>query len=224
MHPTGDYGVVFNFGDPLCLDARPVTTPVFLDGANTMTRRLGFLGHIEVMDIRFYEGGAFPFLRIPLIELQNQPNVLDESHDASLLRLYSRLYEARTLPARISLMEGWLMEQLARGTTRSTLIPSAVAPGNRNAIHEMAAFLHPKTGRCSSRQPAAARRPLSESGWHDAGAIYPATTHRDCPSRAKAAEAVEYTTRRRSWLFRSSLFYSRFPVCDRHYSLCLYDA
>lgn len=126
MHPTGGFGMVFNFGDELRLDAEPQTSPVFLDGVNTMTRRLGFMGHVELMGIRFREGGAFPFLGIPLVELQNELDVVEALHDASLLRLHAQLYEATTKSARIGLLEYWLLERLSRGVTLSPLIPESL--------------------------------------------------------------------------------------------------
>jgi hypothetical protein len=58
MHPTGGFGIVFNFGDPLSLDAQPLATPVFLDGTNTVSRRLSFVGQVDVMGIQFHAGGA----------------------------------------------------------------------------------------------------------------------------------------------------------------------
>jgi AraC-like DNA-binding protein len=127
MHPTGGFGIVFNFGDQLRLDAQPLSAPVFLDGVNTMTRSMGFTGHIELMGIRFREGGAFPFLGIPLIAVQNQLNVLDALGDVSLRRLHTRLLEAGSVAARIGLVEGWLLQRLSMGATRSALIPVSLA-------------------------------------------------------------------------------------------------
>lgn len=127
MHPTGGFGIVFNFGDQLRLDAQPLAAPVFLDGTNTVSRRLGFLGHIELMGIRFHEGGAFPFFGIPLIEFQDELNVLEGLKNAALLRLHSRLYEAKSLSARLDLVESWLIERLSLGITRSALIPESLS-------------------------------------------------------------------------------------------------
>src|SRR5262249_8650860 len=98
MHPSGGFGIVFNFGDQVCLDAQPIAAPVFLDGANTKSRRMVFLGHVEMMGVRFHEGGAFPFLGMPMIELQNEPGLLEAPISASLMELYSRLHSTASLP------------------------------------------------------------------------------------------------------------------------------
>ncbi len=126
MHPTGGFGLVFNLGDELYLDARPVAAPVFLDGATTRSRRMGFVGHVEVIGIRFHAGGAYPFLAVPLIELQNALNVLELRNDAFLIQLHSRLHETPSLAGRIGLMEEWLVRQLSAGVARSQLIPASL--------------------------------------------------------------------------------------------------
>ncbi len=142
MHPGGGFGIVFNFGDKLWLDAQPVTEPVFLDGTNTVSRRLGFLGHVEVMGIRFFEGGAYPFLGIPLHELRNELILLDALDRPGLLRLQARLHEAPSLPARINLIEEWLIDRLALGKERNALIPASLAMlrqgGGHTPIPELA--------------------------------------------------------------------------------------
>lgn len=126
MHGRGGFGIVFNFGDPLRLDAQPIDQPIFLDGANTISRKLGFLGRVELIGIRFYEGGAFPFLGIPLIELQNATTLLDALGRPGLLRLYTQLYEAQTLPARIHLLEEWLKQCMLLGKTQDALVPASL--------------------------------------------------------------------------------------------------
>jgi AraC-like DNA-binding protein len=126
MHPTGGFGIVFNFGDALRLDAQAIADPIFLDGVNTISRKLSFLGHVELMGIRFREGGAYPFLGIPLHELRNELPLLDVLDRPSLLRLHARLYEAESLPARINLLEEWLMGRLALGKARNVLIPASL--------------------------------------------------------------------------------------------------
>ena len=127
MHPTGGFGIVFNFGDALSLDMQAVADPIFLDGVNTISRKLGFAGHVELMGIRFQEGGAYPFLGIPLHELRNALTLLDALNRPDLLRLHARLHEAESLPARINLLEAWLMDRLAIGKERNVLIPASLA-------------------------------------------------------------------------------------------------
>jgi AraC-like DNA-binding protein len=127
MHPQGGFGIVFNFGDQLRLDRGILSEPVFLDGANTISRKMGFVGHIEVMGVAFYTGEAYPFLAVPLGELRNETALLDALDKPSLMQLYGRLYEADSLPARVNLLEQWLWGRLSLGKRRDLLIPETLA-------------------------------------------------------------------------------------------------
>jgi AraC-like DNA-binding protein len=123
MHPRGGFGVVFNFGDRLRLDEQVVAEPLFLDGTTTISRKLGFLGRIDLMGIRFHEGGAYPVLGIPLAELRNEIRLLDALDRQSLLYLYEQLYEADSAAMRVKLLDAWLMRRLSSGKEQSALIP-----------------------------------------------------------------------------------------------------
>lgn len=122
MHPVGGLGIVFNLGDVLHLDNVPIAEPVFLDGANTISRKMGFFGHVELLGIRFYTGGAYPFLGLPLYHLKNEIALLDRVANLDLLRLHGRLYETPSLASRINLLEAWLFKLLALGKERHPLI------------------------------------------------------------------------------------------------------
>ena len=127
MHPRGGFGIAFNFGDQLQLDGRALNDRVFLDGSNTVSRKMSFLGCVELMGIRFHEGGAYPFLAVPLNELRNATNILDALDRPGLLRLHSRLYEAKSPSTRIALIEEWLIGRLLLGKERNALIPASLA-------------------------------------------------------------------------------------------------
>jgi AraC-like DNA-binding protein len=142
MHPTGGFGIIFNFGDTLRLDSQPVTEPVFLDGVNTVSRKLGFGGHVELMGVRFHEGGAYPFLGVPLNELRNEMALLDALERPDLLALHARLHEAQSLPARVHLLEEWLIGRLFLGKERNEIIPASLKmlleAGGHRPIPELA--------------------------------------------------------------------------------------
>ena len=125
MHPTGGFGLVFNLGDPLELDATPAGGPVFLDGANTVSRRMGFQGQVEVIGVRFREGGAFPFLG-PLGALRNEVDA-DALAGAGLRPLHGRLLEAASVAARVARLDDWLLRRLALGREPSPVIPASLA-------------------------------------------------------------------------------------------------
>lgn len=126
MHPTGGFGIVFNFADPVLLDRHTIKETVFLDGANTISRKMGFQGHIELLGIRFYEGGAFPFFAMPLTELRNEIAILEALARPALLDLHERMYDASSLSARITILEQWLMKRLFNGQKRHPLIPASL--------------------------------------------------------------------------------------------------
>ncbi len=126
MHPRGGFGLVFNFGESVRLDGQLVVEPLFLDGATTKSRRLGFLGRVELMGIRFQEGGAYPVLGVPLAELRNETQLLDAGDRASLLRLYARLHGAGSLPERLRLLEAWVIQRLSCGKQGSSVVPATL--------------------------------------------------------------------------------------------------
>ncbi len=127
MHPRGGFGVVFNFGDPVFLDGRLVNEPLFLDGANTLSRKMGFVGRVDMVGIRFQEGGAYPFFGVPLHELRDAFTLLDVLDRRQLLRLHAQLAETAVLAHRFQLLDQWLVVRLAQGQARSLLIPPSLA-------------------------------------------------------------------------------------------------
>jgi len=132
MHPRGGYGIAFNFGDTLRLDTQPIREPVFLDGTNTVSRKMGFQGAVEVLGVNFHVGEAFPFLAVPLVELRDEITLLDTLDTPSLMVLYGRLYEAKALAERVALIEQWLLDRLALGKARSPIIPATLAALRHN--------------------------------------------------------------------------------------------
>lgn len=127
MHPRGGYGLAFNFGGPALLDGEGIGEPIFLDGATTVSRRMGFLGSVEMLGVRFREGGAYPFLGVPLGELRNTTRLLDAVGHTRMPELYHRLYSARTLEMRVQLLDAWLLARLASAKPQDKLIPYSLA-------------------------------------------------------------------------------------------------
>jgi AraC-like DNA-binding protein len=139
MHPRGGFGIAFNFGDRLALDAQSVREPVFLDGANTVSRKFRFQHQVDLIGVQFHEGGAFPFLGIPLHELQNETNLLS-ALDADLTALHGRMYETKTVLERVKLLETWLLQRLSLGKERHALIPASL-----EVLRQEAGQLHMST-------------------------------------------------------------------------------
>jgi AraC-like DNA-binding protein len=101
MHPGGSFGMVFNLG--ATFDGR--RDRVFLDGTNTVSRRLHMNGETLAVGVRFQVGGAYPFLRMPLHEVNN------ELVDLPYRDLHDQLMDTPTIPAKIHLLENWLLHQ-----------------------------------------------------------------------------------------------------------------
>lgn len=127
MNPTGGYGFAFNFGSNILVDGKSLAESVFLDGANTISRKVGFVGRVELLGIRFRESGAYPFLGIPLGEVRNETAFLTASDHAKLLELHARLGELKTLTGRVKLIESWLMERLALGQANPRIVQASLA-------------------------------------------------------------------------------------------------
>lgn len=127
MNPTGGYGIAFNFGNNLLVDGKFLTESVFLDGANTISRKVGFIGHVELLGVRFREGGAYPFLGIPLSELKNELAVWATSDRNKLMELHARLSEFKTMESRIRLIETWLRKRLTLGLESPKIIQASLS-------------------------------------------------------------------------------------------------
>jgi AraC-like DNA-binding protein len=125
MHALGGYGLVFNFGDEVTLNQDILKAPVFLDGANSQSRRMGFRGNISLLGIRFREGSAYPFIGIPLAEVNNQTAVLEFLGEDALLPLYEALVHA-PLDEKIRQLEDWLLRRLAFGISTDALVYAAL--------------------------------------------------------------------------------------------------
>lgn len=110
MHPAGGFGIVFNLGDHLSFSGENLSEPVFLDGTNTVSRKVGFLGQVNALGIRFHTGGAYPFLEIPLNEIANHTVYLSDLGYASFAELHQRLLESDSLQQKIMLIEQYLLK------------------------------------------------------------------------------------------------------------------
>jgi AraC-like DNA-binding protein len=121
MHGLGGFGIVFNFGDAVWLNHQPIHEPVFLDGANSQSRRMGFVGRVELLGIRFREGSAYPFLGIPLSEANNQTALIELLGEAIIMPLYEILAKL-PLQGKINQIEAWLLSRLTIGKLPDALV------------------------------------------------------------------------------------------------------
>lgn len=96
LHPDGGFGIIFNLADPLFMDGLTIKNFAVLDGANTISRVLKLKGEIRAFGIRFLPGGAYPFLNIPLTELENQNILLQDLSIPLEKHISEKLYNSKT--------------------------------------------------------------------------------------------------------------------------------
>ena len=123
MHPGGGFGIVFNLGNMPYLDGQPLAEPIFLDGVNTVSRRMGFIGAVDQIGISFCVGGAYPFIGLPLAELRDETTALLAALDRQ--SLIGTLWEA--LRGEIAVC--------ARSSPRSLAAQSASTRQNTPSAH-----------------------------------------------------------------------------------------
>jgi AraC-like DNA-binding protein len=82
---------------------------------------------LQYVGVSFKPGGAFPFLRLPLSELQNQVVSLDAIWGAFAAELRERLYAAPTIQARFALLEQFLLARLCETPQGLKIVQCAVA-------------------------------------------------------------------------------------------------
>lgn len=108
LYPEGGVGVIFNAGDPVLVDGTAVTAPAFLDATNSFRTRLGFQGQVALAGIRFHPGGAFPFLPLPLKEVQNLPVALEQILSPALVSWSTQLAALPTTSQKAAHLEAML--------------------------------------------------------------------------------------------------------------------
>jgi AraC-like DNA-binding protein len=82
---------------------------------------------VQVLNVSFKPGGAYPFLKLPLYELHNQIVPLDALWGACAAEVRERLYEAPTIQARFALLERLLLARLYEEPHGLNIVQDAVA-------------------------------------------------------------------------------------------------
>jgi AraC-like DNA-binding protein len=94
---------------------------------------------VQVLNISFKPGGAYPFLRLPLSELHNQIVPLDALWGACAAEIREQLYAAPTVSARFALLGRLLLSRLRE------------APNGLDIVQEAAAVIARRHGALSIR-------------------------------------------------------------------------
>lgn len=82
---------------------------------------------MQVINVSFKPGGAYPFLRLPLTELHNQIVSLDAIWGRLAAEIRERLYAAPTIQARFALLEQYLLARLSEAPHGLNVVQYAVA-------------------------------------------------------------------------------------------------
>lgn len=145
--PTVNIGLTFNFGGPSRLSkpngSQPFTecSGSWLSGLRSGHSILEVPPKIHMMSVDFKPGGAFPFLRFPLSEVHNQTVSLDAIWGGFAGEIRERLYEARSVRARFSLLERLLLARLSDSPNGLEAVQFAVDEIARRhgalSIHEL---------------------------------------------------------------------------------------
>jgi AraC-like DNA-binding protein len=85
--------------------------PAFVTGSHTDSYVSEMPANEPAMAVHFRPGGAFPFLGIPLGELENAYVGLDDIWGRAGLELHERLIDASTMAARFGILESFLLSQ-----------------------------------------------------------------------------------------------------------------
>ena len=118
MLPMPSLHLMINFGDPFKVYKTNQAGP-FASCTESWSVGLWNTHHImdwpsdmQILNVSFKPGGAYPFLRLPLSELHNDMVSLDAIWGHLAAELRERLYSASTVQARFYLLERLLLARL----------------------------------------------------------------------------------------------------------------
>ena len=110
---------------------------------------VGWPSDLQYVGVSFKPGGAYPFLGLPLSELQNQIVPLDTIWGSFAAEIRERLYAAPTTQARFELLEQRL---LARLCDTAPLVGCRAAPVDLRAVQYARAEIARRHGALSIRE------------------------------------------------------------------------
>jgi AraC-like DNA-binding protein len=100
--------------------------PAFLTGSHTVSYVSEMAADEPAMAVHFRPGGAFPFLGIPLSDLENAYVGLDQIWGRAGIELHERLIDAPTMAARFSTLENFLLSRPWSSARRHPSVAAAV--------------------------------------------------------------------------------------------------
>jgi AraC-like DNA-binding protein len=131
--PLPGLDLKFNFGGGFQVydadQSKPFTTLTesWALGLWTKSHVVDWPEDLQYVGVNFKPGGAYPFLGLPLSELQNQVVSLDTLWGRFAAELRERLYAAPTIQARFALLEQFLLARLRESPPGLKVVQYAVA-------------------------------------------------------------------------------------------------
>jgi AraC-like DNA-binding protein len=143
--PRGAVTVIFDVGQRQQLNfyaadgkTRLSVPPAFVTGSHTASYVSNIAADEPVMAVHFRPGGAFPFLGIPLSELENTYVGLDQVWGRDGLDLHERLIDAPSTEARFGIVEQFLLSRPWSSVYRDPCVGAAMAAIEGNPSVRMA--------------------------------------------------------------------------------------
>ena len=112
--------------------------PAFLTGSHTASYVSEMAADEPAMAVHFRPGGAFPFLGIPLSDLENAHVGLDQIWGRAGIELHERLIDTPTMAARFSILENFLLSRPWSSARRHPCVAAVLAAIEDNPSIRMA--------------------------------------------------------------------------------------
>ncbi|OBK34350.1 AraC family transcriptional regulator [Mycobacterium sp. 1245111.1] len=147
--PRGAVTLVIDVGERQQLDfyaadgSTRLTVPsAFITGSHTASYVSEMPAGQPAMAVHFRPGGAYPFLRMPLSDLENAYIGLDDIWGSAGIELHERLIDAPTAAARFGILEAFLLSQPCSSVRRHPGVAAALAAIEANPSIRMAELRH----------------------------------------------------------------------------------
>ena len=132
--PRGAVTVIIDVGQRQQLDfyaadgkTRLSVPPAFITGSHTASYVSNIPADEPVMAVHFRPGGAFPFLPIPLGDIENACIGVDDVWGTEGRDLHERLIETASVQARFGILEQFLLSRPSRAIGRQPGVAAAIA-------------------------------------------------------------------------------------------------
>ncbi|MGA8546697.1 MAG: helix-turn-helix transcriptional regulator [Mycobacterium sp.] len=147
--PRGAVTVIFDVGQRQQLDfyaadgkTRLVVPPAFITGSHTASYVSNIAADEPVMAVHFRPGGAFPFLGIPLGDLEDAYVGVDQVWGSGGRDLHERLIETSSAQARFQILEQFLLSRPSLTADRQPGVAAALAAIENDPSIRMADIRH----------------------------------------------------------------------------------